>query len=640
MRRWGAFRFLLLTLAAAPAAAQRPSAIPHSYPVTAFVIEYPLPHPDLPPIEALLDLEVEMRVTRGGLMQPHPTTENARFRLGAVPPGTRIWDSGLLYVNRQILAEFERRGIGAVVITLPDLEDRTGRDLRATGEQRLRVRIWTGRVENIATIADGDRFRGSLAERTNRPEHRFARDGSPVRAGGEHSLIYTEEIEDYTRVLSRHPGRRVDAVLEPGEVPGATRLAYHVAEQKPWLVFAQVGNYGTESTTEWRERFGFSHNQLTGHDDVLRLDYVTGNFDEVHAGFGSYEVPIWKLDGVRFRGYGSYSEYDASELGVTPLDPRLDFSGTQWEGGGRLIANLFQWHALFLDAYGGARWRNVTVDSPPLFGFGFGEAEDDFFLPEVGLAASFVALWSRLDLEAGFERNLASVAGTGEHVTIPTGGSVNELPLLGRTDPDRNFSLLKWHGALSFYLEPILLARRGWGDPGTPSRSTLAHEVVISTRGQWSFDDRLVPQFQQVAGGLYTVRGYEQSIVAGDTAVIGSLEYRYHLARTLDPGAEPIELPVIGPFQARPRTVYARADWDLILKAFMDGAELWYAEDDLDKEDFQRDEDLFAVGVGAELQFMRYLRAGVDLAWPRSKLADGSEGSDDPEVHVLVTVMF
>jgi hemolysin activation/secretion protein len=591
------------------------------------VIEYPLPHPDLPPVPELLDLEVEMRVTRGGLMQPHPTTENVRFRLGAVPPDSRIWDSGLVYVNQQILAEFERRGIGGVVITLPDLEERTGRDLRAPGEHRLRVRVWTGRVENIATIADGDRFAGSIEERTNRPDHRFVRDDSPVRAGGERSLIRTGELEDYTRKLSRHPGRRVDAVFEPGETPGATRLTYHVAEQKPWLAYAQVGNYGTESTTEWRERFGFEHDQLTGHDDILRLDYVTGNFDDVHAGFGSYEAPVWKLDRLRARAYGAYSEYDASEVGIT----RLDFAGTQWEAGGRLIANLWQYRALFLDAYGGARWRNVTVEND--FLLASGDAEDDFFLPEVGFVASYGALWSRLDLEAGWETNLASTASTGDRL---------ELAQLGRIDPDRDFSLLKWNGAFSFYLEPIVYARRGWGDPGSPSHSTLAHEVVIATRGQWAYDDdRLVPQFHQVAGGQFTVRGYDQSIVAGDTAVIGTVEYRYHFARTLDPGAEPIELPVIGPFQVQPRTVYSRADWDLILKAFFDGAKLWYSDsNDRAVDVTEPDEDLFAVGLGAEIQFMRYLRAGVDVAWPRSKLSDGSKGSDNPEIHVLVTLMY
>jgi hemolysin activation/secretion protein len=627
--RWGPAQLLVLfALSALPAAAQRPG-VPQSYPVSGFVIEYPLPHPDLPPAAELLALEVEMRVTRGGLMQPHPTTENVRFHLDAVPPGTRIWDTGLLYLNRQILGEFERRGIGGVVITLPDLEERTGRDLRPPGEQRLRVRVWTGRVENIATVADGDRFPGTIEERTNRAEHRFVRDDSPVRAGGDDSLIRTEELEDYTRRLSRHPGRRVDAVLEPGETPGATRLAYHVAEQKPWTAYVQVGNYGTESTTEWRERFGFSHNQLTGHDDILRLDYVTGNFDDVHAGFGSYEAPIWKLDRLRARAYGGYSEYDASEVGVT----RLDFTGTQWEAGGRLIGNLWQWHALFVDAFGGARWRNVTVENDLVLGLVGGEAEEDFFLPEVGLSVSHQALWSRLDLEAGWETNLASTADTGDRL---------ELGQLGRIDPEPDFSIVKWAGAFSFYLEPIVYARRGWGDPGNPSRSTLAHEIVISTRGQWAYDDdRLVPQFHQVAGGQFTVRGYDQSVVAGDTAAIGSIEYRYHFARTLDPGAEPIELPVVGPFQLQPRTVYSRADWDLILKAFADGAKLWYSDSNDPTVPEDQDEDLFSVGVGAELQFMRYLRAGVDVAWPRSKLADDSRGNDDPfEIHLLVTVMF
>jgi len=627
---------LCLSIAAAlagpapPAGAQRAGA-PQSYPVSAFVIEYPLPHPEHPPLRELEGLELEMRVTSGGLMQPHPSTQNVRFRLGEVPPGTRIWSTGLQHINRMILAELERRGIGGVIITLPDLEERTGRDLRAAGEQRLRVRIWTGRVENIATIADGDRFAGTPAERTNRSEHRFVRDGSPVRAGGDHSLIHSGEIEDYTRRLSRHPGRRVDAKLEPGELPGTTRLVYHVAEHKPWLAYAQLANNGTEATTEWRERFGFSHTQLTGRDDVLRLDYVTGGFDDVHAGFGSYEVPIWKLDWLRVRAYGSYSEYDASEVGVT----RLDYRGDQWEGGGRLIANALQWSGFFVDAYGGARWRQVGVENEFTF---VGESalrgseEQDFFLPETGLAAHYDGLTARLSLEAGIEWNVPDVADT----------ETSRLINLGRTDPDATFELLRWDGSFSFYLEPILLYRRGWGDPGAPSRSTLAHEVVLSSRGQWSFGDRLVPQFQQVAGGLYTVRGYEQSVVAGDSAAIGSAEYRLHLARLLDPGGEPIELPVIGPFHAFPRTVFARPDWDLILKAFVDGG-LTYQEDGDDPSAVvanEEDESLFAVGLGAELQFMRYLRAGVDVAWPRSQLEDGSRGGDSPELHVVVTVMF
>jgi hemolysin activation/secretion protein len=615
--------------ALSPAHAQTPRR-QQSYPVSEFVIENPLPHPDHPSAADLLALQVEMRITKGGLMQPHPTTENVAFPLSAIPPGARVWASGLRYVNAQILAEFERRGIGGVIITLPDLEEGSGRDLRAAGDTRLRLRIWTGRIENIATIADGSRFSGPAAERTNRPEHRYVRDDSPVRAGGDDSLIRIDEIEDYAKRLSRHPGRRVDAKLRPGGLPGTSLLEYHVAEYKPWLVYAQIANNGTEATDELRERFGLSNTQLTGRDDILRLDYITGNFDDVHAGFGSYELPLatplWQRDRVRLRLDGSWSDYDASEVGVA----RLEFGGEQWDAGGRVILNLLQAGGFFLDAFGGAHWRNVTVENElTLAG---GEAEDDFFLPEAGAIATYDGLTAQLYFEAGVDWNVPSVAGTDSETLFE----------LGRSQPSTSFERLRWNGTFSFFLEPIVLYRRGWGDPGAPQRSTLAHEVVLNTRGQWSFDDRLLPQFQQIAGGLYTVRGYEQSVVAGDGAVIGSIEYRLHLARLLDPGPEPIELPVLGPFQVWPRTVFTRPDWDLVLKAFVDAARTY--ETRTDEASFvnvaEDRESLLAWGIGAEIQFMRYLRAGVDVAWPRSKLADESTGSDDPQIHAVATIMF
>jgi hemolysin activation/secretion protein len=68
----------------------------------------------------------------------------------------------------------------------------------------------------------------------------------------------------------------------------------------------------------------------------------------------------------------------------------------------------------------------------------------------------------------------------------------------------------------------------------------------------------------------------------------------------------------------------------------MDGGQTWYS----DKGIGEYNEDLFGVGVGAELQFMRYLRAGVDLGFPRSKLSNGDRGGNSPEVHALVTLMF
>ena len=636
----------LFALLASPASAQTPRQ--KSYPVSALEIAYALEHPRQPAVAELLDLEVEMRVTRGGLMQPHPTALSTRFRLGEIPPDTRIWTTGLHHLTQQILAEFERRDIGGVILTLPDLEEGSGRDLRAPGETRLRIHVWTGRVENVVTVADGPRFAGTLEERSNRPEHDWVRQGSPVTAGGDGALIEVSALEDYTLRLSRHPGRRVDAKLRPGQASGASVLEYHVAETKPWIAYAQYSNTGTRATGHARQRFGFAHNQLTGRDDVLRLDYSTGSFDQVHGVFGSYDTPLDDAKRVRLRAFGSWSRYDDAPLGDTGLlefcsglgGPALtdcegiftgvEFSGEQWEVGSRLGLEVLQRGAWFVDVFATGRWREASSENEnaagdPVGGFANGRA--DFFLLGGGALLSYDDWITRLDLGASFEANLPGVTGT----------NTQDLIELGRVAPDTDFQLLRWNGELGFYIEPILYYGRGFGDPGSAARSTLAHEVVIRTLGQWSLGNRLVPQFQQVAGGMHTVRGYRQSVTAGDSAAIGSAEYRLHLARLIDPGGEPVEVPVIGPFQVRPRTVFSRADWDLLLKLFFDAGQVWSPSGG--GQD-RSDETLAAWGIGAELQLLTHLRVGVDLAWLRSGLSNGTRPDLSPRTHVFVTLTF
>ena len=427
--RWRALAASLLAVAAAgPALGQPLRPETRSYPVGSFEIEYVLPHPDQPSVDVLLGLEVELRVTPGGLMPPHPATRNVRFRLSEVPERSRFYAPGLRHVSREIVAEFTRRGIGGVLVTVPELEEGSGRDLRPVGDERLLLRIWTGRVQQVATIADGERF-GDLgvAERSDRPEHAFILRDSPVKAGGDQGLLRIDEVENYAFKLSRHPGRRVDAKLSPGDFPGTSRLDYHVGENKPWLAYAQISNTGTEATTLARERFGLLHYQLTGHDDVLRLDYVTGNFTEVNGIWGSYEGPIYQTPELRWLVRGSASRYDASEVGVA----RLDFQGDQWDAGGRLSWNFYQRRELFVDLFAGLRWRYVSVDDK-LFGQ---ISKDDFFLPEVGLLLTRYADTSALLFETSFEANAGSVAGTDRA----------SLTGLGRLNPTVDFKILKWN---------------------------------------------------------------------------------------------------------------------------------------------------------------------------------------------------
>jgi hypothetical protein len=603
--------------AAHPAAAQSGLTEAMTYPVSAFEIEYALESPGQPDPRELLATEVELRVGSDGLLAPHPAAQNVRFRLDAVPPGSRFHPGALRAVNRALLAEFTKRGIGGVLITLPELDEDHGKDLRPLGRTALRVLIWTGRVEEVSTVADGERFAGeSAAARTNRPEHAWIREGSPVTAGGEHALLRPGEIEDYAAELSRQPGRRVNPVLRPGVLEGATQLEYHVAEQKPWLVYAQASNTGTKATEDWRERFGVSETQLTGRDDVLHFDYVT-DLHNVNAVWGDYGGPLWRVPRTRWRLEGAWSHYDASEVGLS----ELDFTGDEWSVGGRVQTNVFQHHDLFLDVFANASWHQIGVHNSLA-----GDETTDFFLPGGGLFATRVGeVWS-FAMETSVSHNLKGLAGT---------ASQKDLALLGRLGAEGEFTLFTWHGEGAVY--PLPLLRHGsWQEEARLGAYDFAQELSVETLGQYSFGDRLVPQLQQIVGGLYTVRGYDQSVTAGDSVAIVRAEYRLHLPRLLEPSRSDT-VPLLGSFRLRPENAFSFPDWDLIATAFIDAARV----KNYDHINDEHDQSIHSLGFGAELRLSRYLSAALYVAWPQVRLMDNDPTlGSKPKLNTAITVMY
>ena len=105
-----------------------------------------------------------------------------------------------------------------------------------------------------------------------------------------------------------------------------------------------------------RQRFSFASYQLTGHDDVLLLDYMTASFDEVNALAGSYEANLPLAFGLRGRVNGSWSEYAADQFGLSNA-----FEGEQFEIGGALVSSLVRRPGFFVDATLGARWMDIDV---------------------------------------------------------------------------------------------------------------------------------------------------------------------------------------------------------------------------------------------------------------------------------------
>lgn len=515
-----------------------------------------------------------------------------------------IIDDLLAYLNEEVDL------VGVVVAPSPtDI----GIDLTDTrdGKTELTLLVRIATVGRVRTLASGDRI--NLDERENHPLHQPILDRSTLQAGDKPrtgSLIKRNELDAYLYRLNRHPGRRVDAAISPGINAGEISLDYLVAENKPWYAYFQLSNTGTESTNEHRERFGFVHNQFTNNDDIFSLDYITAGFDDSHVVTMNYRRPLDEYWQIRLNAL--YSDFTADQVGSP-----LPFSGQDTALGASLAYNVYQRDALFLDAVGGLEYHYTSANNPGAVL----EGEANLAIASLG-----VELEHATDLSQ--TRGLVKLMGNLNE------GDTSDFNTLGRTAPDTQFLIMQYALTTSFYLEPLLNGD-AWRDISDPSTSTLAHEIALGLRGQWAItNDRLLPTFQAVAGGLYTVRGYEQADVAADSSVILSAEYRFHLPRIFGIEAPRRSQLFDRPFRVAPEAVYGRPDWDLIFKAFVDYAFM----DVSDELAFETDENLLGTGLGIELALKNNVNIRAD--WGFALQDAGQTDRGDSQFHFVLTLVY
>jgi len=382
--------------------------------------------------------------------------------------------SAVRAISRAIVRAFADRGIGAVRVG-PDPEqiDATGDDMRFGTMGPLRMIVRTGRITDLRTVGVGDRL---PEDAIDHPAHERFRERSPVRPAGEEDagearrdLLFAEDLDDFLARINRHRGRFARAVVRRDETPdGDLALDLVISEAKPWTIYAQLSDTGTEATGDLRYRLGLIHNQLTGNDDTLSISYVRGELDtdpDFEALVGSYEAPVGSSERFRWRVFGSWSEFSAAELGQ-----REDaFLGETGVVGAELIANIAQFDELFLDLEAGFRYEDIQTENRPALLSG----SESLLIGRVGLTAEKFTLTDELVASLGVEFADASLTGADEL----------GLTLLGRIDPAEEWAILTFDGSYSFYLEP-LIDRAGWQDPTTPESSTLAHEIALRASGQ------------------------------------------------------------------------------------------------------------------------------------------------------------
>jgi hypothetical protein len=616
--------------AAAPATQPAPAGATDgpAYMVSQFVLAYAKEHPQHSDIAPIADIPIILGKTDKGYVAPRPGVAEVTLRLDQYKPAQAeaFFASAILRIDESIVEAFNRQGLVGVVAAPndEDIESRTGKDKRAAGNTALRLAVWTAPVSGVRTLASGERI--APEKRIDNPAHAQIARNSPVHKG---DLLNKGLLDDYLFLLNRSPGRRVDADVTSGDKAGEVALDYLVSENKPWLAYVQTSNTGTKATSEWRTRFGFISNQFTGNDDVLSVDYTTACLfgPEAKSASISYEAPLFKMDRLRWRAYGSWADYKANV--VTPQAGE-NFTGNEWRGGAELIWNVYQRRQLFVDLIGGAYWWHVFVNNQTLQQKG----EGDFFVPYVGARAERITDLSTTIGQITLESNCEGIGGT----------SAKDMEPLGRQPVDSEWLLMKWDILHSFFLEP-LVNPTAWRDVKTPESSTLAHELFFHFHGQYAMSGyRLMPQNESTAGGFFSVRGYPESSVAGDTVLLGTAEYKLHVPRLLkiqpDPGKTP--LPLVGtPFRWAPQTVYGRPDWDLIARAFFDVGRTMNTW----RQSAQGEQDytLMSAGVGLEWQFSRHVNLRLDWGFPLRDMettTESVEAGKDSRVHFVATIIY
>ena len=237
---------------------------------------------------------------------------------------------------------------------------------------------------------------------------------------------------------------------------------------------------------------------------------------QTHRTFGRHggAAPTQHSAGRVFRLSGDLSLADLGQTGLG-FRSRSETVGlqTSWR------PELFT--ATPLTCTAGAYGTTSTVDNESIAR----EGSSTFFVPYLGVDAERRSQRGRWTASLQFER---------------VGTADEDLSILGRPEPSRKAWVSHWSTAASCRSGSL---KEMFATEGTASAST--HEASLALHGQYiASPERVTPQFQGVAGGVNPVRGYPESLSAGDTVSLASMQYRVRLNslfHTANTGRHPTE---------------------------------------------------------------------------------------------------
>jgi len=604
-------------------------------------VRYEHKHGNLPPVAYLNEVLVRLHSVAGGYTAAEPDGPGTPFEINDRDLRDRHLSVNAIKAMQEAIRKYlSDQGLVAVLVYAAD-PDSTNLDnpdpLNYAAHEDNSVGVVIPMEVVVGVVKDVRAVPPPGPRPTILPTQKFManliKKNSPVQPG---EPIYKDEVQDYLNRVNRAPGTHVESAISAagGGADDQVDLDYMIHQPKPWTVYVQGSNTGTKDTSVWQERFGFADTNLLGFNDQLSVDYISSSFSNTDTLTASYDLPIFPLTTrTHMRIYGTTDRFTASDVGEQDVNLRGDGTEVGAEG----ITNLFQYHDLFIDGVAGVRNDNYFVETkPPPTAAGPSspiDGDGSFLFPYIGarLSRQTPLEVSRVDLSYEF------------NPIMPDSPDRTNLEDLGRLNANRQYQIVQGEALESFYIEPYL---SGWSERDTQARPTAANEIALSARGQYTLSDKvLVPELEETAGGVYSVRGYPESITAGDSVIVGSVEYRLHLPRLMGMASSNHLLgyqvpppPLMGgTFQYQPGSIDTPGDYDLIAKLFVDGGYVHtngHSDDPagtVDHVNGEVDNYLIGIGPGLELQIRDNLNIQVDYGVALTKIKGTVDDTPDAD---------
>ena len=310
--------------------------------------------------------------------------------------------------------------------------------------------------------------------------------------GQEGRVVRTRDVESAVLRINDLPGIEAVAVFAPGESIGETRLRIRASEEDPLAFYAQVDNYGVESTGEVRLLAGVQVNNISGHRDRLRVDGVkTFSPGDLRNARVNYEITHRKLVHTLGLGY-SETHYDVEDEGNIEGDT--------------IIADVYlrsRWirtRNFNVSTVAGLAKKRARVD---FVDFDFTQGTDRLTVGEATVVFDGYESWANalyrgsLSYYRGFDDFIGSMDDRGDNGSLGTVDGEQRLP------GDFEKFVLRYNRLQG-------LVRN--------------HALLIRFAGQYT-DDQLSSLEKMSLGGPYTVRAYPVAEYVRETAVFGSLAW-------------------------------------------------------------------------------------------------------------------